>query len=154
MKLIPLVIKSPALNGIKVKLFFSIALSLFFTVVSCDRSNHDIHMESFVADTHNDILIRAMEGEDILSFHQEAQSDLEKFKLGGVDLQVFSIWVSPSNVNNDEEYFRKANSMISKLNFLISRVPDDWGLVKSFQDISYNNRKNKMSCVIGVEGGQ
>jgi membrane dipeptidase len=110
-------------------------------------------MESFVADTHNDILLRAMEGEDILSFHQEAQSDLEKFKLGGVDLQVFSIWVSPSNVNNDEEYFRKANSMISKLNFLISRVPDDWGLVKSFQDISYNNRKNKMSCVIGVEGG-
>tara|TARA_B100001094_G_scaffold31230_1_gene25963 strand:- start:82 stop:1185 length:1104 start_codon:yes stop_codon:yes gene_type:complete len=110
-------------------------------------------MESFVADTHNDILIRAMEGEDILSFHQEAQSDLEKFKLGGVDLQVFSIWVSPSNVNNEEEYFRKANSMISKLNFLISRVPDDWGLVKSFQDISYNNRKNKMSCVIGVEGG-
>ena len=153
MKLIPLVIKSPALNGIKVKLFFSIALSLFFTVVSCDRSNHDIHMESFVADTHNDILLRAMEGEDILSFHQEAQSDLEKFKLGGVDLQVFSIWVSPSNVSNDEEYFRKANSMISKLNFLISRVPDDWGLVKSFQDISYNNRKNKMSCVIGVEGG-
>ncbi|MDG1847426.1 MAG: membrane dipeptidase, partial [Candidatus Marinimicrobia bacterium] len=86
-----------------------------------------------------------MEGEDILSFHQEAQSDLEKFKLGGVDLQVFSIWVSPSNVKNDEKYFQKANSMISKLNFFFFLVPDDWGLVNSFQDISYNNRKNKMS---------
>ena len=26
-------------------------------------------MEAFVADAHNDILLRAMEGEDILSYH-------------------------------------------------------------------------------------
>jgi membrane dipeptidase len=141
------------LNGIKIKLLFGLVLSLLITVISCNHSNHEIHMESFVADAHNDVLLRAMEGEDILSYHPESQSDLEKFKLGGVDLQVFSIWVSPSSVSSDEEYFQKASSMISKLSFLTSRAPDDWGIVKSFQDISYNHKKNRMSCVVGVEGG-
>ena len=60
---------------------------------SCEKSTYDIHMEAFVADAHNDILLRAMEGEDILSYHPESHSDIEKFKQGGVDLQVFSIWV-------------------------------------------------------------
>ena len=141
------------MNGIKIKLLFGLVLSLLITVISCNHSNHEIHMESFVADAHNDVLLRAMEGEDILSYHPESQSDLEKFKLGGVDLQVFSIWVSPSSVSSDEEYFQKASSMISKLSFLTSRAPDDWGIVKSFQDISYNHKKNRMSCVVGVEGG-
>ena len=141
------------MNGIKIKLLFGLVLSLLITVISCNHSNHEIHMESFVADAHNDVLLRAMEGEDILSYHPESQSEKEKFKLGGVDLQVFSIWVSPSSVSSDEEYFQKASSMISKLSFLTSRAPDDWGIVKSFQYISYNHKKNRMSCVVGVEGG-
>ena len=92
-----------------------------------------------------------MEGQNVLKYHPESHSDLEKFKLGGVDLQVFSIWVSPDE--KEKKYFENANAMINKLDFLISRVPKDWGLVKSYQDITYNSRKNKMSCVIGVEGG-
>ena len=55
-------------------------------------------MDSFVADTHNDILLRAMRGDDILSNHPDTQSDLVKFKMGGVDLQVFSVWVNPVNL--------------------------------------------------------
>ena len=75
-----------ALSGINTRLFqlaFFISLLISF---SCDRPTHQIHMESFIADTHNDILLRAMEGEDILSDHPDSQSDLEKLKLGGVDL--------------------------------------------------------------------
>ena len=139
------------MSGIKTKplsfLFIFWSLSIF----SCDRSTHDIHLESFVADTHNDVLLRAMEGQNVLKYHPESHSDLEKFKLGGVDLQVFSIWVSPDE--KEKKYFENANDMINKLDFLISRVPKDWGLAKSYQDITYNSRKNKMSCVIGVEGG-
>lgn len=145
--------KSLALNGTKIKYLIILAIIASIFDVSCKKSNHEIHTDSFVADTHNDVLLRAMAGQDILSYHPESQSDLEKFKQGGVDLQVFSIWVSPNRESRDEEYFQNANNMISKLNFLISRVPNDWGLVKSFQDISYNHRKNRMSCVIGVEGG-
>ena len=139
------------MSGIKTKPFSFIFILWSLSIFSCDRSTHDIHSESFVADTHNDVLLRAMEGQNILEYHPESHSDLEKFKLGGVDLQVFSIWVSPDE--KEKKYFENANDMINKLNFLISRVPKDWGLAKSYQDITYNSRKNKMSCVIGVEGG-
>lgn len=139
------------MSGIKTKPFSFIFIFWSLSILSCDRSTHDIHLESFVADTHNDVLLRAMEGQNVLKYHPESHSDLEKFKLGGVDLQVFSIWVSPDE--KEKKYFENANAMINKLDFLISRVPKDWGLVKSYQDITYNSRKNKMSCVIGVEGG-
>ena len=139
------------MSGIKTKPLSFIFILWSLSIFSCDRSTHDIHLESFVADTHNDVLLRAMEGQNILEYHPESHSDLEKFKLGGVDLQVFSIWVSPDE--KEKKYFDNANDMINKLNFLISRVPKDWGLAKSYQDITYNSRKNKMSCVIGVEGG-
>ena len=139
------------MSGIKTKPLSFIFIFWSLSIFSCDRSTHDIHLESFVADTHNDVLLRAMEGQNILEYHPESHSDLEKFKLGGVDLQVFSIWVSPDE--KEKKYFENANNMINKLNFLISRVPKDWGLAKSYQDITYNSRKNKMSCVIGVEGG-
>ena len=139
------------MSGIKTKPLSFIFIFWSLSIFSCDRSTHDIHLESFVADTHNDVLLRAMEGQNVLKYHPESHSDLEKFKLGGVDLQVFSIWVSPDE--KEKKYFENANDMINKLDFLISRVPKDWGLVKSYQDITYNSRKNKMSCVIGVEGG-
>ena len=139
------------MSGIKTKPLSFIFIFWSLSIFSCDRSTHDIHLESFVADTHNDVLLRAMEGQNILKYHPESHSDLEKFKLGGVDLQVFSIWVSPDE--KEKKYFENANDMINKLDFLISRVPKDWGLAKSYQDITYNSRKNKMSCVIGVEGG-
>ena len=139
------------MSGIKTKPLSFIFILWSLSIFSCDRSTHDIHLESFVADTHNDVLLRAMEGQNVLEYHPESHSDLEKFKLGGVDLQVFSIWVSPDG--KEKKYFENANDMINKLDFLISRVPKDWGLAKSYQDITYNSRKNKMSCVIGVEGG-
>jgi len=139
------------LSGIKKKSLSFIFIFWSLSIFSCDRSTHDIHLESFVADTHNDVLLRAMEGQNILEYHLESHSDLEKFKIGAVDLQVFSIWVSPDE--KEKKYFENANDMINKLNFLISRVPKDWGLAKSYQDITYNSRKNRMSCVIGVEGG-
>ena len=140
------------LSGTRMISYLAVLVCFLFLNIGCDRPTHQIHMDSFVADTHNDILLRAMEGEDILSNHPDAQSDLEKFKLGGVDLQVFSIWVSP-NEFEESEYFQKADNMITKLEFLCSRVPDKWRLIKTYQDINYNQKRNIMSCMIGVEGG-
>ena len=109
-------------------------------------------MDSFVADTHNDILLRAMQGDDILSNHPDTQSDLVKFKMGGVDLQVFSVWVNPVEFV-ESEYFQVADNMINKLEFLCTRVPNKWRIINTYQDINYNQKRNIMSCMIGIEGG-
>ena len=125
---------------------------LFLLTNGCDRPTHEIHMDSFVADTHNDILLRAMQGDDILSNHPDTQSDLAKLEMGGVDLQVFSVWVSPVEFI-ESEYFQVADNMINKLEFLCTRVPDNWRIINTYQDINYNQKRNIMSCMIGIEGG-
>ena len=53
-------------------------------LIYCNRPVHEIHEESFVADTHNDVLLRAMRGQDILTRHPDSQSDLIKLGEGGM----------------------------------------------------------------------
>ena len=93
-----------------------------------------------------------MMGQDILTELPESHSDLVKFKKGGVDLQVFSVWVSPSKID-PEEYYNYANAMITQLEYLCSRVPDQWAIPYNYQDIVYNDQHDILSCMIGVEGG-
>jgi membrane dipeptidase len=120
-------------------------------LTSCESEISDFHRKSFIADTHNDVLLRSMTGKNILSSLEESHSDLEKFEKGGVDLQVFSIWVSPSEFEG--EYFDRANNMITHLEYLCSRVPSKWSIPYNYQDIIYNDQRDILSCMIGVEGG-
>jgi len=119
--------------------------------ISCELDISDFHKKSFIADTHNDVLLRSMTGKNILSNLSESHSDFEKFEEGGVDLQVFSIWVSPNEFEG--EYFDRANNMITHLEYLCSRVPSKWSIPFTYQDIIYNEQRNILSCMIGVEGG-
>jgi len=129
---------------------YSILMLLFLS--SCTDSSKEFHFNSFVADAHNDVLLRSMIGQDILSEHPDSQSDLIKFQKGGMDLQIFSIWVSPYEFEKDESYAR-ANNMISQLESLCDQSKGQWAITKSFQDIVFNEQQGILSCMIGVEGG-
>ena len=135
---------------------YSISLLIIFLVIfvqkTYNKSADAIHQQAFVADAHNDVLLRSMMGRNILIDLPESHSDLVKFQNGGVDLQVFSVWVSPSTIG-PEEYYNYANAMITQLEFLCSRVPDQWAIPYNYQDILYNDQHNILSCMIGVEGG-
>ncbi|GIT74799.1 MAG: hypothetical protein Ct9H300mP29_7930 [Candidatus Neomarinimicrobiota bacterium] len=43
--------------------------------------------------------------------------------------------------------------MITQLEYLCSRVPDQGAIPFNYQDIVYNDKKGILSCMIGVEGG-
>ena len=133
------------------KYLFKSAWFLCCIFISCELDISDFHKKSFIADTHNDVLLRSMTGKNILSNLSESHSDFEKFDEGGVDLQVFSIWVSPTEFEG--EYFDRANNMITHLEYLCSRVPRKWSIPFTYQDIIYNEQRNILSCMIGVEGG-
>jgi len=132
--------------------FLIYAALVFLINLGCNNSSNEFHMDSFVADTHNDVLLRSMIGRDILTDLPESHSDLKKFKKGGMDLQIFSIWVSPYLFNNDES-FDEANNMIDELEAQCLRIPDQWSIPMNYQDIIYNEQHNILSCMIGVEGG-
>ena len=138
------------LSGINIK--YIVLFSLIIFLASCDRSTYEIHMNAFVADANNSILLKAMDGQNILTYLNHTHSDLEKFKTGGVDLQAFTVWVDPEKFT-DKDYFLRVDNMISKLEYLCSRIPNNWKIIKSYQDINNNIRRNIMSCMIGVEGG-
>ena len=138
----------------KIKIWFVLFL-VFMVILIQKKYNEDknaIHQTAFVVDTHNDVLLRSMTGKNILVSLDESHSDLEKFKKGGVDLQVFSIWVSPSD-SQKIGYYRQANQMIDQLEYLCSRVKDQWAIPYNYQDIVFNDQHNILSCMIGVEGG-
>ena len=41
---------------------------LFCILISCVSDISDFHQKSFIADTHNDVLLRSMTGKNILSY--------------------------------------------------------------------------------------
>ncbi len=51
-----------------------------------------VHQQSIVVDTHNDVLLRALKGEDISVRTMDGHSDIVRLKEGGVDVQIFSVW--------------------------------------------------------------
>ena len=136
----------------KIKIVLLIIFLVIFIQKTYNKDADAAHQQAFVADTHNDVLMRSMMGRNILTELPESHSDLVKFKNGGVDLQVFSVWVSPSKID-PEEYYNYANAMITQLEYLCSRVPDQWAIPYNYQDIVYNDQHDILSCMIGVEGG-
>ena len=136
----------------KIKIVLLIIFLVIFIQKTYNKDTDTTHQQAFVADTHNDVLMRSMMGQNILTELPESHSDLVKFKKGGVDLQVFSVWVSPSKID-PEEYYNYANAMITQLEYLCSRVPDQWAIPYNYQDIVYNDQHDILSCMIGVEGG-
>jgi membrane dipeptidase len=132
--------------------YLGFILSVFFFLTSC-QSYKKIHNRAILVDTHNDVLssvtMKDMSIEQDLT--GKAQSDISRFKKGGVDIQVFSIFC-------DEQFgkdtaFKFANIEIDSLYAIVSRNPAKMMLVTDPQQLQEAIKKKKLGCMIGVEGG-
>jgi membrane dipeptidase len=119
---------------------------------SC-QSYKKLHHEAIVIDTHNDVLstvvMKGLSMEDNL--RGKAHSDFTRFKLGGVDAQVFSVFC-------DERFgkdtaFKYANIEIDSLEAIARRNPDKMILVRNPAQLQIALRQQKLGALIGVEGG-
>lgn len=113
----------------------------------------NLHEKAIVVDTHNDVLssatIKGLNIEDDLS--GKTHSDLARFRKGGIDIQIFSIFC-------DEKYgpgtaFNFALREIDSLDAIVARNPNKMMLVNSLQDLREAVRKRKLGAMKGVEGG-
>ena len=48
----------------------------------------------YIADLHNDVLQRAMLGENIAEKTQNGHSDIKRLIKGQIDLEVFVVWIN------------------------------------------------------------
>jgi len=110
-------------------LFCAIAFAVGFSTVSDYRK---IHFDAIVVDTHNDVLQRVMEGEDISVRTTKGHSDLVRWKEGGLDIQMFSVWVPPEKIPHSYEY---ADAMIDSLESLAKRNPNTMGIARNSSEI-------------------
>lgn len=131
-----------------------IAVLLFFLSIiqiTYGQSYKKLHKKAIVIDTHNDILETCI-GKGY-SFDQDLRgkthSDLERFKEGGIDVQVFSIWCDGKKKNP----FAFANRMIDTLYATALRHPDKINIVFTSQQLFKTVRNKKLAAMIGIEGG-
>ena len=119
---------------------------------SC-QSYKSLHQKATVIDTHNDVLSSAtMKGLSIEGdLNGKTHSDLARFKKGGIDIQVFSIFC-------DERFgkdtaFKYANREIDSLYAITARNYGKMMMVTNPAQLEQAVRDNKLGCMLGVEGG-
>jgi membrane dipeptidase len=113
-----------------------------------------VHAKAIVVDTHNDVLSSATIGMG-LDFEKDltgkTHSDLARFKKGGVDVQVFSIFC-------DDRYgtgsaYRAAMREIDSLYAIAGRNRDKMTIVTNTAGLLRAVREHKLAAMMGVEGG-
>ena len=132
-------------------LFTAAALTTGWSAIA--QSYQKLHEKAIVVDTHNDVLTTAtLEGMSIeTDLTGKTHSDLARFKKGGVDVQVFSIFC-------DDHFgvgsaFHQANREIDSLYAIAGRNPDKMQIVTDEAGLEQAVRHHKLAAMMGVEGG-
>jgi len=117
------------------------------------QSTKKLHNKSVVIDTHNDILTSAVEdGVQIDgNLKGKTHADLQRFKEGGIDVQIFSVWCD--GTFGKDQAFARALREIDTLYAVIGRNPGKMMLVTSPADLEKAVKQKKLGAMIGVEGG-
>jgi membrane dipeptidase len=135
------------------KFLFTFLFFLSFNSFVFSQDYKKLHKKSIVVDTHNDLLsasvMKGLRIEDDL--RGKAHSDFKRFKEGGVDVQVFSVFCDSSY--GEGTAFRFANAEIDSLLSIIRRNPQTVSLVTSSSELKKAVKNKKMAAMIGIEGG-
>jgi membrane dipeptidase len=131
-----------------------IALYVFF-IFCCvgllAQPNKKLHQQAIVVDTHNDVLTTVtLKGQSVeTDLRGKAHSDIARWKEGGVDVQIFSIFCDERQVDP----FQFALREIDSLDAIVKRNPDKWMLVNMPTQLKEALQQNKLACMKGMEGG-
>ena len=116
-----------------------------------EKDAFKLHYDAIVIDTHNDILMPVMlNGADITRETKSTQSDLVKWKKGGLDVQIFSIYI-PEKIKSDD--FNYSIKLIDYLDKLQSEYPDELYMAKNYKELIKRINDGKFCGLMGAEGG-
>ena len=101
----------------------------------------------FVADLHNDVLQRAMNGEDISKQTENGHSDLIRLKDSCIDLEVFVVWIDRNH--SKEGTFNRANKLYDILEAL-ERENKFFKITKTISDIYAAKNNNILAAPIST----
>lgn len=110
-----------------------------------------LHYDAIVIDTHNDILMPVfLQGAKLDADNPGTQSDLVKWKKGGLDVQMFSIYVPERYKSNHFSYVMK---LIDKLESFQQENPEGFALCRNYTELESALNSGKFTALMGGEGG-
>jgi len=131
----------------KILLFTSLLLSQQIIAQSFKK----IHRKAIVVDTHNDMLMKAADKGIVFdqNLTGKTHTDLARYKKGGLDVQIFSVYCD-GGLQNSYAY---ANREMDSLDALVARNPDKIVKVANYAQLLQAVKQHKIAAMFGVEGG-
>ena len=110
-----------------------------------------LHFDATVVDSHNDFLYQVFKrGADLGKKDDFTQSGLPRFKEGGVDIQVFAIWIPSSEENRA---FSFANEQIARLKSFEKEYSESFQIAYCYDDVISILNSEKFCGMMGIEDG-
>jgi membrane dipeptidase len=111
----------------------------------------DIHYDALLVDTHNDFIWKVYNKGAVFGVRNSfTQSDLPRFKEGGLDVQVFAVWIPMNKIKSSYNF---AVAQISRLKNIESQNSSELEFASSYDDIIRITNDKKICGLIGIEGG-
>jgi membrane dipeptidase len=110
------------------------------------------HHHTTMIDLHNDVLEVMVSDTNyrLRNRNNYNHTDIPRLKDGGVDIQFFSVWVSPTQYTN---YYQQALNMLNIFNREMNENPNSIAQARNWNQSDSLVNLNKIAAVIGVEGG-
>jgi len=110
-----------------------------------------LHYDAIVVDSHNDFIYQVYDkGAEFGVRNSFTQSDLPRFREGGLDVQFFAVWIPMKDVKNS---FSFVKGQIARLNKIEQDNANDLEFAGNYDELISITGKNKICGLIGVEGG-
>lgn len=118
---------------------------------NADSSAFELHYNAVVVDGHNDYLYQIYKrGATFGKKDANTQTGLARFEEGGVDVQVFAMWIPSEKVNSSKSFVMNE---INILNDLGREYNDRFEVAHNYDDIVRIVSSGKTAGLSGIEGG-
>ncbi|HEY8418722.1 MAG TPA: dipeptidase [Limnochordales bacterium] len=116
------------------------------------RRARSFHEQCFVVDAHCDTALRLVQGASLAGTSAEGHVDLARLVAGGVDLQVFALWVDPRQRRSG--FTVRCLEMLEAVRRAVAAHPDRLQLIETRRDLDEVHRSGKIGVLLSIEGGE
>jgi membrane dipeptidase len=111
-----------------------------------------VHHHALVIDLHNDVMEKAILGYQIGIRHTTEQSDIPRFRDGGVDAQMFALWTDWTDTVAHPAYAYTLQ-MADTFSAQVARNAAEIGQARTYDEVMQRHAEGKIAGILAIEGG-
>jgi membrane dipeptidase len=120
-----------------------------FTYLTKDA--YKLHFDATVIDFHNDYVYQVYyRNANFGKRDNFTQSGLPRLIEGGVDVQIFAVWIVQNEIKRANKF---AKEQIARIKNFETEYPEQFELANSYDDIIRINKSGKLCGLMGIEDG-